>query len=448
MTVSNTPNSFQYTGNGTTTLFAYGNVFFVTSDLVVTLFDTVANAAVSPAPVLNGSGTYDYTVTGTFNAATGEFPNGTVTFNNAPLSNHRITLSRAVPPTQQTQLLDNAKFPAAAVNAALDRLTILVQQNLATLASALQFPASDPLGLVTTLPAASLRANDFLGFDSLGNVIATPGPLTGATVSSAMVPVVEAATLASALGLLGGLAGGAVNALAALTTLKSTTAGAAAETFFTLLRNKGAGAASDFLERLAFDGMNGSTAQKTFAAVLAQIVTATAGGEAGALLFQTIVGGALGTAMTLQSGLQLGTPTGGDKGAGTINAAGGIFINGTAVNNAITLGTENVMNPLVLNSVSAQAHGLARKPDFVFAWFECLTADQGYATGDRLMMGNQGTSAGISQQAVQADATNTRLILDGAAPSTISKSGGAGGNMTLANWKFVAAPVVFGVGPF
>jgi hypothetical protein len=161
------------------------------------------------------------------------------------------------------------------------------------------------------------------------------------SISAAMSPVLGASTLAAAqtaMGL-GSAATASLSALAQLASsapftaaqiLKSTTAGSAVETFITLLRNKGAGVNSDFLEQLAFDGMNGSTAEKTFAALAAQIITATAGSEAGALLLRTIVAGALTTIMTLQSGVQVGSPTGGDKGAGTLNATG-FFINGAAL---------------------------------------------------------------------------------------------------------------------
>ncbi len=50
------------------------------------------------------------------------------------------------------------------------------------------------------------------------------------------------------------------------------------------------------------------------------------------LRFTTTAGGAA-VRMTLQSGLQMGAPTGADKGSGTINTAGDIYKNGTAYTN-------------------------------------------------------------------------------------------------------------------
>lgn len=173
MTLSSTTSKIQYTGNGSSVSFSFPYVFFVPSDLSVTLFDTSLNQAVTPAPVLNGAGTYDYTVSGTQDAVSGEYLTGAaVVFNTAPLGNHRITVARAVAALQQTAFVDNSKFPASAVNAALDRLTMLVQQVISWFAGALQFPASDPAGLNATLPPAVMRAGMSLGFDAAGNVIA------------------------------------------------------------------------------------------------------------------------------------------------------------------------------------------------------------------------------------------------------------------------------------
>jgi lysophospholipase L1-like esterase len=203
--VSSTQNTIQYTGNGTTKAFAYPDGFILTSDIQVRLFDTSANALVSPQPVLNGSGTYDYTVSGTFDTTnTGYYSSGTVTFNNAPLGNHRVTLTRAVTKTQPTQYLDNSKFPAATVTGSFDRNTLSVQDVAALETLAIHIPQDDltpssPL----TLPPAATRANQALLFDASGNPIAGLPTPAGTPVSAAMQPVVQAATLAAGRAALG-----------------------------------------------------------------------------------------------------------------------------------------------------------------------------------------------------------------------------------------------------
>lgn len=444
MPVNSTVNTVQIQGNGATTAFAFPLPFFLAADLVVTLLNTSTGQAVTPAPVLNGGATYDYTlalasVQSSSNNVL-EFT-GTVNFTTAPPANYQVTIQRVLPVTQNLNLIDNSKFPSSVVNAALDRLTMIAQQLGAVSGLSLQIPASDPPGLATVAPSAAVRASLYAGWDGSGNFTALAAPV-GSAVSAAMAPVIVAATLAAALALLGGLAGGAVNTPAALTTLKSTTAGAAAETFLTLLRNKGAGAASDFLERLAFDGMNAATTEKTFAALLAQIVTATAGSEAGALLFQTIVAGALTTGMTLQSGLQLGAPTGGDKGAGSLNAQS-LYLNGAAVGvPALTKSFVSAQQTITAAGALTIAHGLGVAPAIVLGELVNVTGELGYTAGQTIPI-NLGSapettiSEGISVR--KDDATNLIIRFGTVANvfAVIHATTGSATAITAANWKLV-----------
>lgn len=200
MSVSNSNAIAQYTGNGATTTFALSTAgnpipFFAAGDWAVNLFDTAANANVAPQPVLNGGGTYDYTiVTTATDANTGELT-GNLVYNTALPSNYRSTAQRAVPATSSNNFLDNAKFPAVSVNAALDRQMMVAQQIAAVLAYCLQAPTSDPVGLSYALPPAATRALQYLGFDGAGNVAALAAPLTGTAVSPAMAPVVASSVM-------------------------------------------------------------------------------------------------------------------------------------------------------------------------------------------------------------------------------------------------------------
>ncbi|HEX9489783.1 MAG TPA: hypothetical protein VF930_05830 [Stellaceae bacterium] len=193
----------QYAGNGATTIFGFQPQFFDPADLVVSLFDTTANAAVSPAPQLNGLGTYDYTVTGTKDPNTGEYiAGGNVVFNNAPLANHRVTIQRNVAATQGVVLTDGGSFRAKIIEGELDRLTLIVQQVLAAVALSYQNPASDPPGASVIAPLVATRALQFAGWDALGNLAALAPPATTTAVSAVMAPVIGAATLAVAKNLL------------------------------------------------------------------------------------------------------------------------------------------------------------------------------------------------------------------------------------------------------
>lgn len=119
---------------------------------------------------------------------------------------------------QPVNLTNNGGFFPAVLNAALDRLTILVQQLGRSINSSLKFPLSDGTSINTTLPNAAARANQALLFDATGAPVA--GAIAGAPVSSAMQPVVAASTLALARAALGATAIGE-----ALFTAASATAG-------------------------------------------------------------------------------------------------------------------------------------------------------------------------------------------------------------------------------
>jgi hypothetical protein len=181
MTVTTTANSISYTGNGTTTAFAFPYIFFAPSDLVVTLNVTATSVPVVPAPVLNGAATYDYTITG--DGTGGEYASGaTVTFNTAPLAAHTVLLVRSVPATQTVTLIDNTKFPADTINSEFDKLTILAQQSAFLTSTSLQIPSYEVGFGVTAAPAAS-RANKLLLWDATGNLSSIdPTTLIGGAV--------------------------------------------------------------------------------------------------------------------------------------------------------------------------------------------------------------------------------------------------------------------------
>lgn len=189
-----------YTGNGSTTQFAFSQQFFLPSDLVVQLYDTSANALVSPQPVLNGGAAYDYTVSGAVDPSTGEYLSGaTVTFNTAPLANHRVTIFRAVPALQPSSFSPSGPLPAKTIEANSDRAILILQQDLWQLAhNAIGTPAADALTLSTVLPGALARANQSLVFDSQGQPTTAPIPYDPTLGYTPLPFVPDMATLLSA----------------------------------------------------------------------------------------------------------------------------------------------------------------------------------------------------------------------------------------------------------
>ena len=117
MSVSSEQSSVPYVGNASTvTAYTVPFVFFDAADLEVVITD---EAGEDGAPLtLN----VDYTVSG------GDGSRGSVVTTDAIPSTQHVTISRVVPLTQPVGFTDVGRFPSAAVDRALDRLTMQVQQ--------------------------------------------------------------------------------------------------------------------------------------------------------------------------------------------------------------------------------------------------------------------------------------------------------------------------------
>jgi hypothetical protein len=162
MTVSSTVSkSGPYAGAGTTGPFTVGFRFLDNSHLRVVRTDS------------NGANTdlvldTDYTVLG----AGAE--SGAVTLTTNLTDGQQLTIVRAVPATQEADYVQNDAFPAESHETALDKLTMLVQQNAEAISRSVKVRVSDsPLG---ELPAPSARANTTIGFDATGNLVVKPDP--------------------------------------------------------------------------------------------------------------------------------------------------------------------------------------------------------------------------------------------------------------------------------
>ncbi len=121
MTISSqTRKAGPFIGNGSTTAFPFTFKVFAASDLVVTRANTTG------AETVLALGT-DYTVT--LNANQNTNPGGSVTLTSALATNFKLVLSSAVPNLQPVDITNNGGFYPKVINDALDRLTILAQQN-------------------------------------------------------------------------------------------------------------------------------------------------------------------------------------------------------------------------------------------------------------------------------------------------------------------------------
>lgn len=100
----------------------------------------------------------------------------------------------------------------------------------------------------------------------------------------------------------------------------STDGGATAGPILTLHRDSSTPAASDIIGQVSFDGEDSADNQQQYASVQATILDPTSTNEDATLGFSTIVAGTVAERGFIGQGLVMGSPTGGDKGPGTINA--------------------------------------------------------------------------------------------------------------------------------
>jgi parallel beta-helix repeat protein len=141
MTVNTNVSTASYTGNGSTTSFPVPFYFLVDTDISV-LHKTAAG--VTTPWVLNSN----YTLTGA-----GVLAGGTITPTVVLPSGDVIYLARDVDLVQQTEYPANSSFPAASHEKALDRLTMIDQQQQTVLDLTLQ---RSPLGATYDLDGNTL----------------------------------------------------------------------------------------------------------------------------------------------------------------------------------------------------------------------------------------------------------------------------------------------------
>ena len=97
--------------------------------------------------VFQGSG---YTVTLNSNQITA--PGGNVTFTTPPGSGSNVAIFRVVPYNQEVDYTPFDSFPAETHEGALDKLTMLTQQNKTEIDRAVKYPVTEPSTPDLTLP--------------------------------------------------------------------------------------------------------------------------------------------------------------------------------------------------------------------------------------------------------------------------------------------------------
>ena len=161
MTVSSTTTKNSYSGNGSTTVFAYAFKIFAEADLKVIVRSSTGTETTK---TLNA----DYTVSGV-----GVTSGGNVTFGSAPASGETVLIRREAALTQTTDYTANDPFPAEDHENALDKLTFHTQQQQEELDRAIKLSRTNTMTSTEFTVGASDRANKVLAFDSSGEISVT-----------------------------------------------------------------------------------------------------------------------------------------------------------------------------------------------------------------------------------------------------------------------------------
>ena len=179
MTVSTTTLKASFSGNGSTTAFAYSWKIFASTELKV----YIRSSAGAETLKSEGSGSANYAVSGV-----GETGGGNVTFVTAPASGETVVILRDTALTQGTDYQPADPFPAADHEDALDRLTHIVQEQQEELDRSFKVSRTNAITTPEFTDNAAARASKALGFSSDGNSLAVvdsiilPTSLTSASL--------------------------------------------------------------------------------------------------------------------------------------------------------------------------------------------------------------------------------------------------------------------------
>lgn len=151
----------------------------------------------------------DYTVTGVNNVFDGggtvqtiEFIDGVAT-PKCYSSDYQIIIYRVTPVTQTSDYGPNIVLNKDALEDDLDKMCMIVQEQYETVDRCIKAPIVDTPGLNMELPGDTIRANQFLAFNSSGEPISSPG--TGETpISTYMEPIVQVQTIEELVSTIGG----------------------------------------------------------------------------------------------------------------------------------------------------------------------------------------------------------------------------------------------------
>jgi hypothetical protein len=161
MTISSTTVKVSYSGNSSTTVFAYTFKILDDDEIQVIIRTSDGTETIKTK-------TTHYTVSGVGSAG-----GGNITFLTAPVTGQTVVLKRNTTRTQETDYVANDPFPANSHEEALDRVTMIAQEIQEELQRAIKLSKTNTMTSTEFSVAAADRANKILAFDTNGEISVT-----------------------------------------------------------------------------------------------------------------------------------------------------------------------------------------------------------------------------------------------------------------------------------
>jgi hypothetical protein len=161
MTISSTTVKVSYSGNSSTTVFAYTYKILDDDEIQVIIRSSTGTETIKTK-------TTHYTVSGVGNAG-----GGNITFLTAPVTGETVILRRNTTKTQETDYIANDPFPAESHEEALDRVMMVSQEIQEELTRAIKLSKTNTMTSTEFTVGAADRANKILAFDASGEISVT-----------------------------------------------------------------------------------------------------------------------------------------------------------------------------------------------------------------------------------------------------------------------------------
>lgn len=165
MTVSSSTIKNSYSGDGSTTAFAYGFKIFAAADLTV-----IIRSSTGVETVKTLTTHYDVSNVGVDGG-------GNVTFGSAPASGETVVVIRNTANTQTLDLVENDPFLSGSFEESLDKITHQLIEQQEEIDRSFKVSRTNSITTSEFADNAASRASKTLGFDSDGNLTTVAVPL-------------------------------------------------------------------------------------------------------------------------------------------------------------------------------------------------------------------------------------------------------------------------------